>query len=158
MEPFLRDLVELADGLARERGNRLRAAVSGEGRLRIDQERIEQAVLIVVDNAAKFNPADGEIILTATTKSGELCIEVEDQGPGIREEEFTRIFERFYRANKAGAQKQSGTGLGLSIAKAITEMHGGRIEAANRATGGTRMSVCLPLIKPPQRTGLPLRR
>lgn len=152
VETCLRDLVTLSDSLAQERGRSLQTAVDGEGWVRIDQGRIEQAVLIVVDNAAKYSPADGKITFNATTKSGELCIEIEDQGSGISEEELTLIFERFYRTQKAKAHKQDGTGLGLPIAKAIIEMHGGRIEAANCASGGTRISLCLPLIEPPQQT------
>jgi signal transduction histidine kinase len=133
----------------------LEAKPSGEGRLRVDPARVEQAVLILVDNAAKYGPPEGPITLTTSTGSGELRITIEDCGPGIPEEDLPRIFERFYRINKERSRKRGGAGLGLSIAKTIAEVHGGRIDAESRVGGGTRMSLHFPLlagqeeIKPP---------
>jgi signal transduction histidine kinase len=72
----------------------------------------------------------------STAGSDEFVIRVEDRGPGIPEEELSRIFERFYRADKASERKRGGAGLGLSIAKVIVEALGGRIEAENRRRGG----------------------
>ena len=129
-------------------GASFEAHLSGEGNLRADPARIEQAVLILVDNAAKYSPAGGRITLSATTETGELLIRVEDHGPGIPNEHLPHIFERFYRVDKARARKQGGTGLGLSIAQTIVQAHGGRIEAENRTAGGTRVSIHLPLTAP----------
>jgi two-component system sensor histidine kinase VicK len=65
--------------------------------MEIDRQRIEQAVLILVENAAKYGPPGGKITLASSVRSGELHISVEDRGPGIPREELPRIFERFYR-------------------------------------------------------------
>ena len=140
--------------LAREHGAVLKATrdEDAEGTLRVDHIRIEQAVLALVDNAAKYGPDGGTIslssgLVTGENHSTELRIEVSDRGPGIPEEDLPHIFERFYRARRSrdpGANS-GGTGLGLSIAKTIVEAQGGRIEATSRPGEGTRMTIHLPL-------------
>jgi two-component system, OmpR family, sensor histidine kinase VicK len=142
---FLAALKGRAEPLAQGLGASFEAHLSGEGCLRADPARIEQAVLILVDNAAKYSPDGGRVTLSATTESGELLIRVEDRGPGIPEEHLLHIFERFYRIEKARTRKQEGAGLGLSIAQTVVQAHGGRIEAENRTAGGTRVSILLPL-------------
>jgi two-component system, OmpR family, sensor histidine kinase VicK len=112
----------------------------------VDQSRVEQAVLVLVDNAAKYGPPGGEITLSSETQSGYLRIVVADKGTGIPEEELPRVFERFYRMDKARSRKLGGSGLGLPIAKTILETHGGYIEAESRVGEGTRMSVYIPLV------------
>ena len=145
-EPFLAELAGRVQVLVRERGAEPRVeGLEGEGRLRIDPSQIEQAVLILADNAAKYGPSGGTVSLSSTTDSGELSIEVVDEGPGIPKEDLPHIFERFYRVDKARSRKQGGTGLGLPIAKTIVEAHGGHMEARSRAGEGTRMKICLPL-------------
>jgi signal transduction histidine kinase len=145
---FLATLKGRAEPLAQGHGASFEANLSSEGYLRADPARLEQAVLILVDNAAKYSPAGGRVTLFATTEFGELLIRVEDCGPGIPEEHLPHIFERFYRVDKARTRKQEGAGLGLSIAQTIVRAHGGRIEAENRTAGGTRMSIHLPLTAP----------
>jgi PAS domain S-box-containing protein len=146
---FLAELAGRAAGLARERGASLKLELTGEGKLRIDRARIEQAVLNLIDNAAKFNPAGEQVALNSAIRSGELCIEVADNGPGIAEAALPHIFERFYRVEETLPSEQGGTGLGLPISKTIAEAHGGRIEAASRMGEGTRMSLYLPLANEP---------
>jgi signal transduction histidine kinase len=120
--------------------------VAAEGVLRADPRRIEQAVLVLVDNAAKYGPPGGVVELEARTQDGLLEIEVRDRGPGIPLEQRSRIFERFYRVDRAGRGRATGgVGLGLSIAGAIVEGHGGQIAAVNRPGGGTVMRVTLPM-------------
>jgi signal transduction histidine kinase len=144
---FLAEVAGRAEILARERGARLEAELLfGDGELEVDWDRIERAVLILVDNAAKYGPPKGRITLSSKPDSGELCVAVTDEGPGIPEEELPHIFERFYRVDKTRARKQGGTGLGLPIAKTIVEAHGGRIEAQSSVGKGTRMALYLPLL------------
>jgi two-component system sensor histidine kinase VicK len=145
-EPFLAELAGRVEVLVRERGAEPRiTGLDAQGQLRIDPRQIEQAVLILADNAAKYGAPGGTVTLTSTASSGELCVEVADEGPGIPEEELPRIFEHFYRVDKARSRKQGGTGLGLPIAKTIVEAHEGRIDAQSREGEGTRMRICLPL-------------
>ncbi len=146
VESFLAEISGRAEALTRERDARLETKLSGEGEVRIDQRRMDQVVLILVDNAAKYGPRGGRVRLTSTTKAGELCISVADNGPGIAEEELPRVFERFYRVDKARSRKLGGAGLGLPIAKAIIEAHEGRIETESRVGEGTKMSIYLPLV------------
>jgi signal transduction histidine kinase len=148
---LLLGLVRRADALARERGASLEPNLRGEGYLSCDAGRIEQAVLVLVDNAVKYGPPGEPVALYSRTRWGELVIEVADRGPGIHEEELPRVFERFYRG--VIPPEQRGSGLGLSIARTIVEAHGGRIEAASRVGEGTRMCIHLPLLGEPQSPG-----
>lgn len=150
--PFLSEVAARAESVAKGRGSSLVANLKGGGRLRVDPTRVEQAILILVDNAAKYSPADGRVTLSAATGDGELCIRVEDRGPGIPEADLPRIFERFYRG-EAGRPSQGGLGLGLAIASAIVKAHGGRINAASRPEEGTVMTLRLPLLSTSQRVG-----
>ncbi len=160
---LLLDLEKRTRDLARERGALLETELSGEGEASLDQSRVEQALIILVDNAAKYGPPEGVITLSSETRAGKLHITVADRGAGIPEEELSRVFERFYRLDKTRSRKLGGSGLGLPIARTIIEGHGGRIEAKNRADGGTAMSIHLPLIpggkqSEPASSGTPARR
>jgi two-component system sensor histidine kinase VicK len=133
-----------AEVLARERGARLEASVAASGTVRLDRARIEQAILVLVDNAAKYGPEGGVVELHARTSDDHLVVDVRDRGPGIPPEQQDRIFERFYRVGGAAGRAAGGSGLGLAIAAAIVEGHGGRVAAARRDGGGTVMTVTLP--------------
>ena len=100
---------------------------------------------ILLDNAIRHSPGGGRVFVRVRTDGPEAFVTVEDDGPGIRAEDLPRLFDRFYRA--AGAPG-GGTGLGLAIAAWIAERHGGRVEAANRAEGGARFTVRLPIRRP----------
>jgi two-component system sensor histidine kinase VicK len=150
VEPLLAELAGRAKILARERGAELETELKGGGLIRMDPQRIGQAVLILVDNAAKYGQPGGKVTLVSSVRSGELRIKVEDRGPGIPKEKLPRIFERFYRLDKARSRKLGGAGLGLPIAKSIVDAHGGRIEAVSRLGEGTKISLCLPLLSQPQ--------
>lgn len=141
---LLAGLADRAEVLARERGATLAANVTGDGHLLADRERIEQAVLILIDNAAKYGPPGGVIELEARSDGAELHIEVRDRGPGIPPDQMSRVFQRFYRAENGGDSHAGGAGLGLAIAAAIVEGHRGTITAAVRQDGGTVMTVSLP--------------
>jgi len=150
--PFLTELAGRAEVLARDFSAELERKLEGEGFVEIDRQRIEQAVLILVENAAKYGPPGGKSTLASSVRSGELLISVEDRGPGIPKEELPRIFERFYRLDKARSRRLGGTGLGLPIAKTTVEAHGGRIEAESHLGEGTKISLRLPLLSQPQPT------
>jgi two-component system, OmpR family, sensor histidine kinase VicK len=143
---LLAEVAGRAQTLAQERGAHLDVHLSGDGEVEAEARRIEQAVLILVDNAAKYGSPGGTIQLTSTTESGELCVAVSDDGPGIPEKDLPHVFERFYRVDKTRARKLGGAGLGLPIAKTIVESHGGRIETVSREGEGTTISIHLPLL------------
>ncbi|HET7480427.1 MAG TPA: PAS domain S-box protein [Rubrobacteraceae bacterium] len=144
---FLSALESRATLLSQKRGAVLETNLNGDGHLRIDPMRAEQAVLALVDNAARYSPAGEKVSLTSKSADGELRIEVADRGPGIPANDLPRVFDRFYRVEGSeGYRQQSGSGLGLSIAATIAEAHGGRIEAESRVGAGTRMSLYLPLL------------
>lgn len=118
-----------------------------------DAAMIKQSVRILCDNAVKYTPEGGTIILKASERvsanvSGEVCrevcIEVIDTGIGISANELPRIFDRFYRGQNARSDNAGGSGLGLSIARWIIEQHHGRIEAISSIGFGTKMTIILP--------------
>ena len=147
--PFLAELAERAEALAHEHNVALERKLEGGGFVEMDRLRIEQAVLILVDNAAKYGQPGETVTLASFISSGELHISVEDRGPGIPKEELPRIFERFYRLDKARSRQLGGTGLGLPIAKTTVEAHGGHVEAVSHPGQGTKISLRLPLLSQP---------
>ena len=109
-----------------------------------EQAALGRLVVILVDNAAKYTPAPGEVRVTLRAVDGSADIEVADTGIGIAAEDLPRVFDRFYRADKARSRDSGGAGLGLSIAKWIAERHGGRITIESEAGHGCRVRVRLP--------------
>ena len=113
--------------------------------LRIDPILVEQALINVLDNAAKFGPVAAAIAISASVEAAKLVITVRDQGPGLAAGENERIFERFYRGEHH-ADIAGGSGLGLAIAKVFVEANGGTIEAlSDGPKRGTTMRIALPL-------------
>lgn len=111
----------------------------------IDKDRIEQVVLNIISNSIKYTDEGGRIDIDVVTKEGQARIIVSDNGIGMAEAEIPRIFERFYRVDKARSRAMGGTGLGLAIAKQIVEEHNGSIELESQEGKGTRAIISLPL-------------
>jgi len=110
-----------------------------------DRTRLQEALYNLVDNAVKYSRERGEIRLSARQRNGEIELAVSDDGIGIAKEDLPRIFERFYRADKARSpEKVRGTGLGLAIVKHIAQLHGGRVEAESELEKGTTIRLVLP--------------
>jgi two-component system, OmpR family, phosphate regulon sensor histidine kinase PhoR len=112
--------------------------------LHADGTRLEEVLYNLLDNAVKFSREDGEIYLRATRLGSNMVLSVSDNGLGIGKEHLSRIFERFYRADKARSRELGGTGLGLAIVKHIAQLHGGRVEAESELGRGTSIRVVLP--------------
>jgi signal transduction histidine kinase len=108
-----------------------------------DPERVYQVVTNLVENAVRYSPRPGHVALRASGGGHTVTLEVDDEGPGIPQEELERVFERFYRGDGRGADG-GGAGLGLAIARWIVELHGGTIHAERREPHGSRMVVTLP--------------
>lgn len=115
--------------------------------VRADRSRIEQVLLNLIHNAIKFTPPGGEIRIAARAVADALEISVADNGVGVAPDELPRLFERFYKADKA--RRSEGTGLGLAIAKHIVLAHGGTIAADSEPGRGATFTVTLPLAGPP---------
>jgi signal transduction histidine kinase len=143
-------LAKPATVLAQQRASCLTVEPGGQGYLEVDPPRIEQAVLILVDNASKHAPPGTCVTLTSRVQGDDLTIEVADEGPGIPSEELPLIFDRFYQVGTRRARKKDGSGLGLSIAKTIVEAHDGSIGVDSRLNCGTRMTIRLPLCATPE--------
>ena len=117
-----------------------------------DRERIEQVVVNILSNAVKYTPAGGHVRLAACmVGTNRVRITVEDDGVGIPAADVPRLFERFYRVDKARSRAAGGTGLGLAIAKEIVEQHEGKIALASEYGKGTTVTIVLPTDLPPNR-------
>lgn len=145
VEDFLRSVAARAGVLARERGATFEFDLRATGEAELDPARIEQAILVFVDNAAKYAGGHGPILLKSRNEGDRLVVSVSDRGPGIPKEDLELIFERFYRLDKTRSRKLGGAGLGLPIAKTIVEGHGGTVRAESVPGEGTTMSLTLPL-------------
>jgi two-component system, OmpR family, sensor kinase len=110
-----------------------------------DADRLKQLLLNLVENAVKYTPDGGEVVLSLSKKDGQAQFEVVDTGVGIPPENLPHIFDRFYRVDKARTRTQGGSGLGLSIAKWIAEAHGGKITVSSKVGEGTKFVVSLPV-------------
>ena len=106
---------------------------------------IEQAIINLLNNAIKYSNGNSEIKITVTKQNQEIKISIEDRGSGIPEEHLSRLFERFYRVDKARSRELGGTGLGLSIVKHIALAHKGRVTVTSEINVGSIFSLILPL-------------
>ncbi|PYK33854.1 MAG: hypothetical protein DME54_10575 [Verrucomicrobia bacterium] len=112
--------------------------------LRADETRLQEVLYNLLENAVKYSREKGQIQLQAGRRGPETVLSVSDDGTGISKEDLPRIFERFYRADKARSRELGGTGLGLAIVKHIAQLHGGRVEAESELGKGTTIRVVLP--------------
>lgn len=110
-----------------------------------DRERLRQMIANLVDNAVKYTPEGGWVELTVGSEDGLATVTVRDTGEGIPPEHQEKVFERFYRVDKARSREKGGTGLGLSICKGIAEAHGGKITLESEPGVGSVFKVLLPL-------------
>ncbi|MBU6401628.1 MAG: hypothetical protein KGS61_15030, partial [Verrucomicrobia bacterium] len=130
---------------------RLENAIPAGRRARADAERLHQVLVNLVDNAIKYGRADGTVIVGAeTTSDKRLAVWVRDDGPGIPPEAKERVFERFYRIDKARSREQGGTGLGLAIVKHIVQAHGGEVRVESEPGHGATFRFTLPVAEKPK--------
>jgi len=117
----------------------------GEVSVQADRALLKQAARVLCDNAAKYTPEGGEIMLRAGLDGeGAPCLSVEDRGIGISKKDAPSLFNRFFRADKGRQQNAKGSGLGLSIAKWIVQQHGGKLDVTSVENVGTRIRITLP--------------
>ena len=125
----------------------LECNLDGEMKIMGDGERLTQVVINLISNALKYNKKDGAVYVNGGIEEKMAVISVRDTGIGIPEADLPRIFERFYRVDKARSRERGGTGLGLAIAKEITEQHGGTMEIASVYGEGTTLTMKIPLFE-----------
>ncbi|MCY3592855.1 MAG: ATP-binding protein [Acidobacteria bacterium] len=109
-----------------------------------EEEAIRQALSNLVDNAVKYSSAGGSVLVRLRARNGRAVLEVEDEGPGIASEHLDRIFERFYRVDRARSRELGGTGLGLAIVKNVARRHGGGVEVESERGQGSTFRLWLP--------------
>jgi two-component system phosphate regulon sensor histidine kinase PhoR len=138
---------ELAPSLQAKRQQVARAIAAGAATVQADPTKLFDIVRNLLENASNYGPEDSRILLASESRNGQVLLQVLDEGPGIPESDLSRVFERFYRVDKArsrGARDPGGTGLGLAIVKHLVGLHGGAVRAANRPQGGAVFTVSLP--------------
>jgi signal transduction histidine kinase len=111
----------------------------------LDPGRVEQILGNLLSNAMRYTPSGGSIEVRAHCSPEQVRLTVRDSGPGIPEEAFPHIFERFYRADKGRSRTEGGSGLGLAIARQLARAHGGEITGENHPQGGAVFTLALPL-------------
>ena len=130
---LVRSAVQRIESDVRERGVRLDVDLDGEVAVSADGPKLERAIENLLDNARKYTPANGELRVRAFGENGatgDACIEVANTAPDLTPEELPRLFERFYRRDRARAGRNgTGSGLGLPIARELVELHGGKLDA-----------------------------
>jgi two-component system phosphate regulon sensor histidine kinase PhoR len=145
LESLFADVVTELEGALDAKHQRVVSEVDPPARtLFVDGTKLHDALRNLVENAVAYAPSSTTIELAARHGDDHVVITVSDEGPGIPEADLTRIFERFYRVDKARSRESGGTGLGLSIVKHLVEMLGGEVTAANRPSGGAVFAIRLP--------------
>lgn len=142
--PMLRAAVELCQVGAAEKNIRIEIDCPDELEGCVNASLLEQAVVNLVDNAVKYSDPGSSVLIEAAGTENELVIHVRDHGCGVGKEHLPRLFERFYRVDKARSRKLGGTGLGLSIVKHIVQSHKGHISVESQPGQGSVFTLHLP--------------
>jgi two-component system phosphate regulon sensor histidine kinase PhoR len=140
----LQAAVDDCQRLLKQRKVQITLQCPGDLEVSMNAQLIEQAVVNLLDNAIKYSPTSSGIELTAGRQDEWVLVEVKDRGCGIGPEHLGRIFERFYRVDKARSREQGGTGLGLAIVKHIAQAHGGKVSVQSTLGKGSTFTVWLP--------------
>ena len=141
----VKEVVELLRILAEEKKQEIITDIGSAVMVKADRNALRQALLNILDNAIKFTPDSGRIRITVRPGEKKVAVvEISDQGPGIKPEDQTKIFNRFYRIDKSRSLSYGGTGLGLSIAKGAIEVMGGKIEVESEVGKGSCFKILLP--------------
>jgi two-component system phosphate regulon sensor histidine kinase PhoR len=141
---LVRDVFVNLSAKAEERGIKLELEVEPDTRIYADVLRLEQMLTNLVDNAIKFNRRDGVVTVRCRCINGSHLIDVSDTGEGIMRDHLQRIFERFYRIDRARSREVGGTGLGLAIVKHLARLHGGEVTVSSSLGEGSTFSIDLP--------------
>jgi signal transduction histidine kinase len=146
LDDAVSEAVRAAKTLAAARHQQLKLTRLPEARCQGDEDLLKQSILILLDNAVKFTPPEGNISVTLTRREEQWVCAVSDDGAGISEAAKSRIFDRFFREDHSAREAVPGAGLGLAIAKSIIENHGGRLTLVESRPGKTTFEIALPAL------------
>ncbi len=132
-------------GKAKERGIALKNKIPKDAFVFADVVRLEQMLTNLIDNAVKFNSEKGSVNVFFEEREGKSVVSISDTGEGISNDHLQRIFERFYRADRARSREVGGTGLGLAIVKHLARLHGGEIAVQSIIGKGSTFTIELPM-------------
>ncbi|MDE3113594.1 MAG: HAMP domain-containing histidine kinase, partial [Chloroflexota bacterium] len=154
------DLADVARGVMEQAQmtspqHRFELTSSGGTTIVGDRDHLEQVIANLLDNAVKYSPAGGPVVVKVGREKDEVRCTVEDEGIGIPQDQLTRIFDLFFRTHEAETRRTPGMGLGLFITRGIVERHGGRIWAESQEGKGTRVHVTFPAPSTMSRTAAP---
>lgn len=152
LKSFLLKTVQELSPLAEKKNQTIEVDAGEEISLEADSEKLSRLITNLIDNAIKYTPPSGKIIAGCLKKEGQIELFVKDTGIGIPPADLDRIFERFYRVDRARSREMGGTGLGLSIVKHIMEAHGGFIRVESEINRGTTFTAVFPFSSPPRQT------
>jgi len=148
IDDLAKQVVENMQYVAMEKKHNLKCVVNMiPGPVFVDKDGIQQVMINILSNSIKYTPEGGEITVYIGAAGGKAYLKFVDNGMGIPEKDLKRIFERFYRVDKARSRQMGGTGLGLSIVKEIVEAHDGTIEMKSEVGIGTEVIVTIPIMK-----------
>jgi two-component system phosphate regulon sensor histidine kinase PhoR len=143
---MVNDAIESLGGLVVDSGIELESSGAPDALVMVDPDAMNQVFGNLIENAIKYGKSGKRIEVGARALEGEIEFYVRDFGSGIASEHLDRIFERFYRVDKARSREAGGTGLGLAIVKHIVQAHGGRIRAESELGSGTTFLFTLPIV------------
>ncbi len=144
LEPALRSALQSCEVAAADKQITLHLVCDAELQARINAPLLEQAVINLVDNAIKYSEGQSSVQVEAEVEDDMVKIRVQDRGRGIAREHLPRLFERFYRVDKARSRRQGGTGLGLAIVKHIVQAHSGTVTVSSEPGAGSVFTILLP--------------
>ena len=145
LDEFVSNIIKNYIELAEIEGKKININTNFGREIKIDRTKIHELLVILIDNAIKYTEEGDNIDVLTYSKDNKCIIEVKDTGIGVSEEGLKRIFERFYRDDKARNRETGGTGLGLSIASTIVKSHGGTKKASHNEPKGTVFTVKVPI-------------
>lgn len=144
LKTCLEEVIAQAQDLPNDKNIQIELGPVNDVMVVFDLDRIKQLLLNLIENALRYGSTNGKVSVNSQTGEGQIIFLVEDNGMGMAPAELSRIFERFYRVDKARSREQGGSGLGLAIVKSIAHAHGGNIEVQSQEGQGSLFRVTLP--------------
>ncbi len=148
LNPVISASIQLCQPAAQAKNIKIERINGTDPIIPMNSRLLEQAFVNLIDNAVKYSPNDTTVTITSEATDTHVAISITDQGPGIPPEHLPRLFERFYRVDKARSRNLGGTGLGLSIVKHITNLHKGTVSVKSRPNHGSTFTLKIPRENP----------